>query len=179
LREEIVDSERIYAGRIVTLRKDTVRLEDGRVATREIIEHRPAVAIVPITDDGRIVLVRQWRVPANAELLEVPAGVIEPDEDIEVGLQRELQEETGYRAARVRRLAGFFVAPGYTTEFIHVYLAEGLSESRLQADEDEEITVELHTLDEALALIQRGEIRDGKSIIGLYALALERTLHGR
>jgi ADP-ribose pyrophosphatase len=175
VKEETLSSQLVYSGRVVNLRKDEVRLADGRLASREVIEHRPAVAIVPVDDDGRLVLVRQYRLPAEAELLEVPAGVMDEGEDPAESVQRELQEETGYRAERIRRLAGFFVAPGYTTEFIHIYLAEGLIESRLDPDEDEAIEVERYTLAQALALIDSGEIRDGKSIIGLLSLARERV----
>src|SRR5262249_11590923 len=160
-----------YRGKVVTLRVDTVRLDDGRAVKREVVEHAAAVAIVPIADDGRVVLVRQFRSPVGDTLLEVPAGVLDEGEQPEEAVQRELQEETGFRAARTRRLTGFWVAPGYDTEFIHVYLAEGLSESRLDPDEDEQIEVELHTLADALAMVADGRICDAKSIVGLLAVA--------
>jgi ADP-ribose pyrophosphatase len=173
--EQTLGSELIYSGKVVNLRVDRVRLRDGREARREVVEHGGAVAIVPVDADGKIILVRQFRTPAGASLLEVPAGGIDADEDPDAAVQRELQEETGYRAGRVRKLTACWVAPGYCTEFIHVYLAEGLVESRLEADEDEDIALERYTLAEALALIDSGAICDAKSIVGLLALARERA----
>ena len=175
MREETVQSERIYEGKTLNLRVDTVRFDDGRQAKREVVEHGGAVAIVPVDRNGNIVLVRQFRGPVGDELLEVPAGMMNVDEDPDAAVQRELQEETGFRAERIRRLTGFWVAPGYTTEFIHVYLAEGLVESPLDADEDEAIDLETYPLTEALAMVDRGEIRDAKSIVGLLSLARERA----
>jgi ADP-ribose pyrophosphatase len=172
--EETLSSERIYDGKVVKLRVDRVRLDNGHEAKREIVEHNGAVAMVPVDGDGRIVLVRQFRTAAGRALLEVPAGTLDKGEEPELAVQRELQEEIGYRAGRIRRLLGFFVAPGYTTEFIHVYLCEELSESRLDADEDEQIEVERYTLAEALAMVADGRICDAKSIVGLLALAREQ-----
>jgi 8-oxo-dGTP pyrophosphatase MutT (NUDIX family) len=171
MHERVIESRRNYEGRVVNLRVDTVELRNGHVATREVVEHSQAVAIVPVADDGRIVMVRQYRLPAGAELLEVPAGSLDGGEDAESGAQRELQEETGFAAGRLVRLCGFWVAPGYCTEYIHVYLAEQLRESRLDADEDEEVEVELLTLEDALARVDRGEIEDAKSLVGLLAYA--------
>ncbi|HLZ72455.1 MAG TPA: NUDIX hydrolase [Dehalococcoidia bacterium] len=171
MAEQTLHSERIYDGKVVKLRVDRVRMDGGREVQREVVEHAGAVAIVPIDADGRVLLVRQYRTPAGRALLEAPAGGLDADEQPEAAAQRELQEETGYRAATIRRLAGFYTAPGYSTEFIHVYLAEGLSESKLAADDDEQIEVERHTLAEALAMIADGRICDAKSIIGLLAFA--------
>jgi ADP-ribose pyrophosphatase len=171
--ETIIGSERPYDGKVVSLRVDTVRFDDGREAKREVVEHGGAVAIVAVDNDGRLLLVRQFRTPVGDDLLEVPAGGIDAGEEPEAAAQRELQEETGYRATRIRRLAGFWVAPGYCTEFIHVFVAEGLAESRLEADDDEAITVERLTLDESIAMISRGEIRDAKSIVGILAFDRE------
>jgi ADP-ribose pyrophosphatase len=169
--EETLHSERKYEGKIVNLRIDTIRLANGHTAQREVVEHRPAVAIVPLTAAGKILLVRQERTPVGAALLEIPAGVIEPDEEPELSAQRELQEEIGMRAGRLERLAGFWVAPGYTTEYIHVYLATDLMPGRLPGDEDESITVEEHTLEDVLAMIARGELEDAKTLVGLLTAA--------
>ena len=174
MEEQTIDQRRIFDGKIVGLRIDTVRLPDGRTATREVVEHAPAVAMVAVDDEGRVLLVRQWRSPVGAALLEVPAGVADPGEEPEAAVQRELQEEIGYRAGRITRLAGFWVAPGYCTEYIHVYLAEDLAESRLDADEDENIEVVPLTLDDALTKIRSGEIQDAKSQVGLLLYALQR-----
>jgi ADP-ribose pyrophosphatase len=171
MNERPIDSRRIYDGRVVNLRVDTVEMRDGRTAQREVVEHTQAVAVVPVTADGRIVLVRQYRLPVGAVMLEVPAGSLDGGEDAETGAQRELQEETGFAAGRLTRLGGFWVAPGYCTEYIHIFLAEDLRESRLDADEDEDVEVELVTLDRALAAIDDGAIEDAKSIVGLLQYA--------
>ncbi len=173
--EKTLSSQRMYEGKVVSLRVDSVRMADGREAKREVVEHRAAVAIVPIDSSGNIVLVRQYRSPAGAELLELPAGTLDEGEEPDEAAQRELQEETGFRAERIRRLTGFWVAPGYTTEFIHVFLAEGLVESRLDPDDDEAIAVELHSLAASVAMIDDGRICDAKTIVGLLAIARERT----
>jgi len=175
MTERTVASERIYDGKVVSLRLDTVEFADGRRARREVVEHSGVVAIVALDNDDRLILVRQFRSPVGASLLEVVAGGIDAGEEPEAAAQRELQEEIGYRAATMRRLAGFWVAPGYSTEFIHVYVASELSESRLDADDDEQLTAERYSLDEALALVQRGDICDAKSIVGILTLANERA----
>lgn len=126
---------------------------------------------MPLDEDGNVVLVRQYRLAAKEALLEVPAGIVDEGEDIEAAAQRELQEETGYRARNLERLTGFFVSPGFCEEFVHVFLATGLVESLLQADDDEEITVERIPLDAALALATSGEIKDAKSVVGLLMAA--------
>jgi ADP-ribose pyrophosphatase len=165
--ERVVASRRLHEGRIVCLREDTVDLPGGRRALREVVEHAEVVAIVPLEATGEVLLVRQYRLPAAQTLLELPAGGVDPGESAEEAAQRELQEETGHRAGRLRRLGGFFVSPGYCTEFIHVFLAQELSESVAAADADELIAVERLPLGEALRLVHSGEIRDAKSIIGL------------
>jgi len=165
--ERVTNTHRIHDGRIVNLREDTVELADGRSALREIVQHVDVVAIVALDADGSVLLVRQYRLPASDILLEVPAGGIDKGESVEDAAQRELQEETGYRAERLQRIGGFFVSPGYCTEFIHVFLATGLTESPLAGDDDEDIVVERIPLSEAIRLIDSGEIKDAKSIIGL------------
>jgi ADP-ribose pyrophosphatase len=172
--ERVLESRRVYDGRIVNLRVDTVAIDDGATATREVVEHVQAVAVVPVMADGRIVLVRQYRLPAGRELLEVPAGSLDPGEDPDTAAQRELQEEIGFATRRLSRLGGFWVAPGYCTEYIHIYLAKDLYESRLDADHDERIEVEIVTLDDALGRIDTGEIEDAKSICGLLQYARRR-----
>ena len=160
--ERVTSSRRIHDGRIVNLREDTVALAGGRSALREIVEHSDVVAIVPLDADGNVLLVRQYRLPAGEVLLEVPAGGVDQGESAEDAAQ-----ETGYRAGQLRRIGGFFVSPGYCTEFIHVFLATGLTESALAGDADEDIAVERVSLREAIRLIDSGEIKDGKSIVGL------------
>jgi ADP-ribose pyrophosphatase len=175
MEERVIESRRLYDGRIVNLRVDTVELDGGRHATREVVEHSQAVAIVPVAADGRLVLVRQYRLPVGRVLLEVPAGGLDHGEDAETAAQRELQEETGFRAGRIERLGGFWVAPGYCTEYIHVYGAFDLIESRLEADEDEQIEIEFVEPAGAVRMIAAGEIEDAKSICGILLLQLART----
>src|SRR3989442_1262295 len=126
--EHVIATRRIYEGRIVRLREDTAELADGRTVLREVVEHTEVAAIVPVDSNGNIILVRQYRLPAREALLEIPAGGAEDSEGIEEAAQRELREETGYRARHLERLCGFFVSPGYCTEVIHVFLAAGLVE---------------------------------------------------
>jgi ADP-ribose pyrophosphatase len=171
VEEQTIEQRRLYDGKVVNLRVDTVQLSNGVTATREVVEHRPAVAMVPVDAEGRLVLVRQWRTPAGGTLLEVPAGTTDGGEDIESAVQRELQEEVGYRAGKLTRLCGFWVAPGYCTEYIHIYLAEDLTESRLPGDEDEQIEVVRLTLDEALRAVSTGAIEDAKSQVGILMYA--------
>jgi ADP-ribose pyrophosphatase len=167
LHERVIASHRVYEGHIINVRLDRVELADGRTSQREIVEHAPVVAIVPLDEDGNVVLVRQYRLAAEEALLEIPAGGVDDGEDLEAAAQRELQEETGLRAGRLKRLGGFYVSPGYVTEFIHVYLASDLAEAPLDGDEDEQIEVVRLPVSEALREIETGGIRDAKSIVGL------------
>lgn len=171
MKETTLRTERIYEGRIVKLDVMDVRLPDGNEARREIIRHPGAVAIVAADADGSILLVRQYRTAADRILLEIPAGTLHPGEDPLLCAERELQEETGYRPGTLEPLGGIYTAPGYTTEFIHLFYATGLSESRLAMDDDEFIEVERRTLPQALAMIDTGEIADGKSVAGLLRVA--------
>ena len=172
--ERVTASRRIHDGRIISVREDSVTLHDGRSALREVVEHADVVAIVPMDADDNVFLVRQYRLPAGESLLEVPAGGVDEGESIEAAAQRELREETGYRAGRLERLSGFFVSPGYCTEFIHVFLAMDLIEDPIDGDEDEDISLERVPMSEAVRLIEGGGIKDGKSIIGLLFVAHNR-----
>jgi ADP-ribose pyrophosphatase len=164
--ETVTSSERLYQGRVITLDRLQVTLSSGVQATRELVRHPGAVAIVPII--GRdVLLVTQYRTAAGRVMLEIPAGTLNPAETPPACAERELQEETGYRPGRLEPLGGFFVAPGYTTEFIHLFVATDLVESRLAMDEDEQISVERVPFEDALARIASGAIIDGKTIIGL------------
>jgi len=165
--EPTISSKRIYEGHIINVRVDTVRMPSGRDATREIVEHSHAVCIVPIDDDGNVVLVRQFRKPAESALLEVPAGGVEEGEVSEEAVLRELQEEIGYTADKLEHLSSFWVAPGWATEYMHAYLATGLRASKLQGDDDENIEVVRVPFDQAVTMFKTGEINDGKTIASL------------
>lgn len=165
--EPTLETRRVFEGNILNVRVDTVRMPSGRSATREIVEHSHAVCIVPVDADGNLLLVRQYRKPAEEALLEVPAGGVEEGEVSEEAVLRELQEEIGYTADNLRHLSSFWVAPGWATEFMHAYLATGLRPSRLEADDDENIEVVRLPFDRALAMLKTGEIKDGKTIASM------------
>lgn len=172
--EPTIESKTIYEGRILNLRVDTVRLPNGRTTTREIAEHSSTICVVPIDDQNNVLLVRQYRKPAEAHLLEVPAGGIEPGENVEEAVLRELQEEVSFTAGTLRRLAGFWISPGWCTEYMYSYLATDLRPADLSADDDENIVVERVPLEDTPGLIDRGAIQDSKSIASLL-LALRMT----
>jgi ADP-ribose pyrophosphatase len=169
--EQRIASKRIYEGKVLNLRVDEVKLENGNVARREVVEHRGAAAIVPMLDGGDVILVRQYRYPIGSDLLEIPAGTLTANEDPEECAVRELEEETGYRCKEIVKVAECFVAPGYSTEKIHIYLARNLTKSQAKMDEDESINLERYPFSEALEKVRTGEIRDAKSIVGLQAAA--------
>ena len=162
-----LSGETVFEGKIVNVRVDTVGLRNGGRAIREVVEHRPAVVLVPIDPDGNMVLVRQYRYPAGETLLEAPAGIIEESETPLACAQRELQEETGYRARHLKALGSFWTTPGFSDELMYGYVATGLEPSRLEPDDDEDITVERIPPSQVTELIQRGEIRDAKTIAAL------------
>jgi ADP-ribose pyrophosphatase len=169
LEEKAVSTQRLHEGRIINLREDTVTLPSGKTAKREIVELKGAVCIVPVKSDGKIVLVRQFRKPAEAALLELPAGGLEKDEAPEACAQRELMEECGLRAGKITPLFECFLAPGYSTELMHGFLGEDLVEESAEADEDENLIIEEYSLPEALQLLDDGQIRDAKTICGILA----------
>ena len=165
--EPTVDSKTVFRGKILNLRVDTVRMPNGRQATREIVEHSHSVCVVPVDDEGNVVLVKQYRKPAELELLEVVAGGVEEGEEAEDAALRELQEETGFTAGKLQHLSSSWVAPGWATELIHAYLATELRPASLPPDEDENISVAKVPLRDVTTLIESGEICDLKSIASL------------
>ena len=166
--EEITTaSQRIYEGKILSLRIDTVDLPDGGSSSREIIEHSSSIVVVPIDKQGRVLMVKQYRKAPERFLLEVPAGGLEPDELPEDGALRELQEEIGFTAGHLQNITGFWIAPGFCTEYMYSYIATGLIESVLPADIDENIEVIPVPLENIPDLIRSEDIQDGKSIAAL------------
>jgi ADP-ribose pyrophosphatase len=171
MHETILSSDRIYTGKIVTLEVQQVELPDGQRSMREVIQHVGAVAILALDPTGQVLLVRQFRSAARRVQTEIPAGIRNPAESPADCAIRELQEETGYRPGKLEPLGGLFTAPGYTTEYIYLFLATDLTESRLPGDSDEFIELLRLPLTEALALVEKGEIEDAKTVIGLLRLA--------
>ena len=172
MKERTLESKRIYEGRILSLRVDRVLLPNGRETTREVVEHPDCVAIVAMDSQDNVILVRQYRSPVGMVLLEIPAGGIEPGEQPLQSAIRELEEETGHTAGRMERLGGFYSSPGYSTEFLHLFLATELEPGPSRAQEDEIIEVVPIPLKQVRSLITSGELRDSKSIAGLFALSL-------
>ncbi len=163
----LIASETVYRGRVFAVEVDTLFTDDGVETRREVIRHPGAVCMVPVDSDGNILMVTQYRHAAGRRLLELPAGTLEIGEEPLTTAGRELQEEVGMRASSITPMGGFFVAPGYTSEYIHLYICEGLEPSRLPGDEDEDIEVECHAPDAVLAMIEDGTICDAKSVIGV------------
>ena len=162
-----IESKVVAEGRVIKVRVDVIETPDGHRVKRDIVEHRGAVAMVPIDAEGRVILVRQYRHAAGKWLLEIPAGTLDPGEDPLEAAQRELREETGFAAGRIDRLGGCYAAPGYCSEYLHLYAARDLTEDPLEGDVDEEIEVVPVPLSEVRKLIAEGEIEDAKSLAAL------------
>ncbi len=171
MKEEIIQSEYLYRGNVLKLRLDQVRLDNHQIVVREIVEHRGAVAIVALDKQNRVLMVRQYRSGAGREMLEIPAGTLENGEDPLLCANRELSEETGYRAAQWEFLGMFYTSPGFCTEKMNLYLARQLTRGTAHPEDDELIHAELVPLDRLLTQITRGEIVDAKTIIGLLRVA--------
>jgi ADP-ribose pyrophosphatase len=165
---ETVGTEQIYKGRVVGLRADQVQLEDGRVVRQEVVEHAPSIGVLPMLDDETVILIRQYRHPTGEALLEIPAGSTDPGESAEECAQRELAEEIGYRAGEIVALGGFYLAPGWATEYMHIFLARDLRAAEAEPDEDEQIEMERMSLADLDRRVAAGEIRDAKTLAALY-----------
>ncbi len=167
LREETVAAETVYRGRLLEVRCDRIRLPDGREATREFIVHPGAVVIVPILDDGRLVMERQWRYPLERVMLEFPAGKLEPGEPTLECARRELLEETGYRAREWAKAGVLHNAIAYSNEHIEIWFARGLQDGERRLDEGEFLDIALIDADELDRLCAQGSVTDAKTLIGL------------
>jgi ADP-ribose pyrophosphatase len=174
LKEKTISSQRIYEGRAVNLRVDTIEKSGNETTTREIVEHADCIAVVPMDNDDNVIMVRQYRKAVEKTLLEIPAGGIEPGEKPEDAVRRELQEEIGYIPGMTELLGGFYSSPGYCTEYLYVYLATRLEPGRLTAEDTDEIEVERVPLTRIPSLIRSGEICDSKSIAGLLMVIYPR-----
>jgi ADP-ribose pyrophosphatase len=166
--EKTISSRTIFEGRAVKLRIDTVKTADGRESTREVVEHSDCIAVIAVDKDDNILLEKQYRKAIEKELLEIPAGGIDPGEDAEEAVRREMQEETGYLPGKVERLGGFYSTPGYCTEYLHLYLATELTPSQLYAEDTAGISLIRVPISEIPALLTSGKIEDAKSIAGLH-----------
>ncbi|HYL79240.1 MAG TPA: NUDIX hydrolase [Candidatus Acidoferrum sp.] len=164
----------IYRGRVVNLNVETVTLPNGVTVELEVIRHQGAAAVVPLKDDGTVLLIRQYRHATGGYIYEIPAGKLDPGEDPRHCAARELEEEIGSRAACLEPLLTFFTTPGFTDEVIHIFLATGLSTGKQHLDHDEVLEVVQMPLDAAIARIADGTIKDGKTIVGLQAVYLRR-----
>ncbi len=165
-------SKNIYAGRIVNLNLETVTLPNGVTVEMEVIHHPGAAAIVPMKDDKTVLLIRQFRHAVGGYILEIPAGKLDPNEDPRDCATRELEEEIGYRPISLEFLLTFFTTPGFTDEAIHIFKATGLAPGRQHLESDEVLDVVEMPLEQAVAQIRDGAIRDGKTIVGLQTVYL-------
>jgi ADP-ribose pyrophosphatase len=166
-REETVSSDVRFEGRMIRLEELVVKLPNGRTSSREVVRHPGAVAVLVEPRPGEVVLVTQYRKAAECELLEIPAGKLEPGEAPEVCAIRELAEETGYRTSQVRPIASFYTSPGFADEVIHLFYVDQVDAGKQQLDEDEFLDVHLYTREEVARRIADGQIRDAKTLVAL------------
>lgn len=168
LRERGLTQERVFSGQILRIRVDTVALPNGEIANREIVEHPGAAAIVPLTDDGAVLLVRQYRYAINEVTLELPAGKLEhANEDVTETARREFMEETGCHSGELIYLGRMHSSPAILGEVLHIFAARGFGQAEPNTDPDEFLELVKVPVDEALAMIKRGAITDAKTIVGL------------
>ncbi|GGG57058.1 NUDIX hydrolase [Paenibacillus radicis (ex Gao et al. 2016)] len=170
-REETVSTESIFDGKIISLQVDTVALPDGKTATREIVKHPGAAAVMALLD-GKLLVVEQFRKPLEKFQIEIPAGKLDPGEDPAVAAARELEEETGYRAEELKLVSAFYTSPGFADEKLYLYFADKVVPGTLNPDEDEFLQIEAITLEQAEAYIAEGRISDAKTILAVYAWKL-------
>jgi ADP-ribose pyrophosphatase len=164
---ELIGSETLLRGRAFKIRRDTLRMPNGRETKLEIVDHGGSVVLIPIDEENNLLFVRQYRHAAKANLLELPAGTRNEKEPFEACAAREIREETGMEAGKLQKVGEFYLAPGYSTEFMVVFLATELKENALQADEDEFLEVEKIPLKKAIEMAEQGEVPDAKSLAAL------------
>jgi len=176
-KARVVSRRRVYEGKVVALDVDLVEEPGGVQAVREVVRHRGSVAVLPVHDDGRVVLVRQYRYPVDAKVWELPAGRLDPGESVEEGARRELEEEVGLQPARLEPLSVFYTTPGFCDETMYLFRATTLRSVPPRPDADERIEAGVFTLEEARDMIRRGEVREGKTLVALL-LETERRAGG-
>jgi len=174
--EKTISEEKIFEGRVISLFHQQVELPNGKTSTREIVKHPGAVAIIPVTDDGKVVLVEQYRKAMERVLLEIPAGKLEKGEEPLRTAIRELEEETGYEAAEWEHIQSFYTSPGFADEYIYIYLAKGLrkKENSASLDEDEFVEVLELSLEECIEELKKGTIHDAKTCYAIQYLQLNK-----
>lgn len=175
LVEKRVRKVPVYKGKMVDFCVDQVSLPNGKAATREYLDHPGAVGVLPFLDGERIVLVRQYRYPVEEVTLEMPAGKLDRGERPLPCVRRELEEETGYTARKIRRLLDYWPTPAFANEVLHLYVATGLRPGKFAPDDDEFIAPVVMPFSEALDLVRKGKIKDSKTVIGLLAYAAFRA----
>ena len=166
--ETTTECDYVYKGRIVNLRNDLIKLPNGKASQREFVEHRGGVAVLAVTDDGFVPLVRQFRYPLGAQIWEIPAGTLEIGENPDDAIRRELAEEAGLKAESITSLGAFYPTVGYSNEIIRLYLAKGLTYVGAKPDEDEFLEIKYFPIDELRKKCLSGEITDSKTIIALF-----------
>ncbi|MFN0083834.1 MAG: NUDIX hydrolase [Blastocatellia bacterium] len=164
---ELIGTEKIFRGAVFDVDRDRLREENGQEISRDVVRHPGGAGGLPLFDDGRVALVRQYRHPAGRDLLEIPAGRVEPGESAELCAAREIEQEIGFRAGRMQKLAEFYSTPGFCEERLYVYLATGLTMTAQNLDHDEMVEIVYLPMREAVRMAERGEIEDSKSIIAL------------
>ncbi len=174
--EKLLSTLRVHSGKVLKLDLDTVALPNGRTIELEILRHPGASAVVPLKEDGKVVLIRQLRHAAGGFIYEIPAGKLDPDEDPKDCAARELEEEVGYRAGSLELLTSIWTAPGFTDEVIHIYLGTNLEVGNQNLDQDEVLEIVEWPLEEAMSRILDGTIRDAKTIIGLQMVYAKKNL---
>ncbi|MFC5988038.1 NUDIX hydrolase [Marinicrinis lubricantis] len=170
-KEETMEIERIYEGKVISLQKDKVTLPDGNTAFREVVKHPGAVAVLAIWQN-QMVVVEQYRKALERSLIEIPAGKLDPGEQPMDAAMRELKEETGFECKELRPICSFYTSPGFADEIIHLFLAEQLTQGESRLDEDEFLNKQFLTLEQAKAYVAEGKIRDAKTITAIYAWEL-------
>jgi len=173
---DIIDHQEPYHGQIVTLQVDTIRQVSGNTTLREVVRHPGGVAAIPILDDSRLLLIRQFRYPIGKYIYEIPAGKLDTGQPPLETIERELEEETGYRAGILNHECSFYTTPGISDELIHLFTARNLTPCTQKLEEGEHITLEALTVGKCLDKIKSGEICDGKTILGILWYQMKRPL---